>query len=401
MKRNILLCVAGATPQIITETLYDLTIQQGKHIDEIRVITTLDGRDKIMTGSIKGRGSAEESLLDLEHGKFFEFLRDYPQVGDIEFNEMKILLLRRRDGQTLEDIRTPEENELAGDQICEFVREICKDENTQIYASAAGGRKTMSIYLTLAMSLFGRAEDELSHVLVNADFETNPHFFYPTPTPKIIKLRDGREVSTETAEIYLAPIPFIRFRGISADNQKFAESKSYGKIVVEAQSYLDKDERKLPIEINLLTKEITRDTMTVKISDYELLLYILFAQNKTENYNDKDDGFVRLNQLKRVDFENAFSKIMKARGKNLKIDGSLRNTDWEFLLTLMEQVESRNEIDYEDFMNSLSRAIGRLNKKLRGFPTKYKITTLGKTRPKTYGLLVAKSQIIASPNIFG
>jgi CRISPR-associated protein (TIGR02584 family) len=390
MKRNILLCVAGATPQIITETLYDLTIQQGKRIDEIRVITTLDGRDKIMTGIIKGRGSAEESLLDSEHGKFFEFLRHYPQVGEIEFNETKILLLRRRDGQTLEDIRTPEENELAGDQICEFVRELCKDEHTQVFASAAGGRKTMSIYLTLAMSLFGRAEDELSHVLVNSDFETHPQFFYPTPTPKIIKLRDGREVSTKTAEIYLAPIPFIRLQG-TQNSLKLPEGKKYGELVKEAQSYLDKDERKLPLIIDLKTKEISVDNVTVKVSDYQLLLYVLFAEKKLAN--EGETGFVQLNSLCRADFEKSFEKIMTAGDEDETICEGLIGTNWEFLFKLVKLIESGNLIDYDDFMNSLIRAIGKLNSKLKDIPSKYKISTLGIKRPKKYGLQIPNELI--------
>ena len=398
MKRNILLCVAGATPQIITETLYDLTIQQGKRIDEIRVITTLDGRDKIMTGIIKGRGgSAEESLLDSEKGKFFEFLRDYPQVGDIEFNETKILLLRRRDGQTLEDIRTPEENELAGDQICEFVLEICKDKNFRVFASAAGGRKTMSIYLTLAMSLFGRAEDSLSHVLVNSDFEMNPQFFYPTPTPKLIKLRDGREVSTATAEIYLAPIPFIRLQG-TQNWLKLPDGKRYGELVNEAQSYLDKDERKLPLNINLKTKEISVDDVTVKVSDYELLLYVLFAEKKFTNQGE--NGFVQLNSLCREDFEKAFEKIMTARDEDETICENLMDTDWEFLWDLIQQLEDKRDKYAKDswkkFMNSLMRAFRRANNKLKAIPNKYKISSIGAKRPKKYGLQITKELI----NIF-
>jgi CRISPR-associated protein (TIGR02584 family) len=47
MKRNILLCVAGMTPQIITETLFALTQTQKAKIDEVQVITTLDGRDEV------------------------------------------------------------------------------------------------------------------------------------------------------------------------------------------------------------------------------------------------------------------------------------------------------------------------------------------------------------------
>ena len=66
--RNILLCVAGLTPQIITETLYALTQrrQNPMRVDEIRVITTLPGQDKLL-----------KSLLDPQEGKFFAFCRDY------------------------------------------------------------------------------------------------------------------------------------------------------------------------------------------------------------------------------------------------------------------------------------------------------------------------------------
>ena len=113
MKRNILLCVAGMSPQIITETLFFMTQQANPkvRIDEIRVITTLDGRDKI-TGI----------LLEKEKGVFYKFCRDFGIDPDsIKFDETCISLLRTKDGRTLEDIRTPQENELAGDQICEIL----------------------------------------------------------------------------------------------------------------------------------------------------------------------------------------------------------------------------------------------------------------------------------------
>ena len=147
-KRHILLCVAGLTPQIITETLYALTQERGERIDEIRVITTLGGRDKIMTGKVNGRGRPEESLLHPDCGQFFNFCRDFgiPQET-IKFNESSIALLRTPDGRTLNDIRSPIENECAGDQICEIVRELCLDLNNRIHASAAGGRKTMTYSL--------------------------------------------------------------------------------------------------------------------------------------------------------------------------------------------------------------------------------------------------------------
>ena len=78
--RHILLCVAGLTPQIITETLYALTQQGGERIDEIRVITTLSRRDRI-----------RQTLLDPTHGHFFAFCRDYGlEPGSILFDETTI-----------------------------------------------------------------------------------------------------------------------------------------------------------------------------------------------------------------------------------------------------------------------------------------------------------------------
>src|SRR5438270_11709487 len=121
-KKHILLFVAGGTPQIITETLWALT-KRGERVDEIQVITTLDGRDKILTGKINGRGSAEESLLDPQEGQFYKFLRDFPEMGEIKFDENCLYLLTERetgvpsprdsDSIRLRDILTDADNERA------------------------------------------------------------------------------------------------------------------------------------------------------------------------------------------------------------------------------------------------------------------------------------------------
>src|SRR5689334_15277568 len=133
IKRHILLCVAGLTPQIILETLYALTQDRHEHVDEIRVITTLEGRNRL-----------RDTLLDKQHGQLAQFCRDYAiDINSITFDETTITLLRTPDGRTLKDIRTEEENNYAADQICEIVRELTSDKTIRLHASAAGGRKTM------------------------------------------------------------------------------------------------------------------------------------------------------------------------------------------------------------------------------------------------------------------
>ncbi|HKZ78461.1 MAG TPA: CRISPR-associated ring nuclease Csm6 [Pyrinomonadaceae bacterium] len=255
-KRNLLLCVAGGTPAIITETLWALSQKHGVRIDEIRVITTKEGRDKILTGKIGDRGAADESLLDPNHGQFYKFQKDYPANGSIRFDANSLYILNAKqtgvpsprddDGERLSDILTDDDNEKAANQICEIVRELAANENICIHATIAGGRKTMGLFLMAAMQLFGRSSDHISHVLVSKDVEfAAPKFFYKTPVPEPIlnaagkpKTKpDGTDLTTEDVAIYLATIPVVWLRGIGA---KLLDNPvaSYAQLVSEAQNEL-------------------------------------------------------------------------------------------------------------------------------------------------------------------
>src|SRR5262245_25422180 len=126
--RNILLCVAGLTPQIITETLYALT-QRGERVDEIRVITTLAGQDRLLN-----------TLLAPKHSPYRAFCHDYGiDPASIRFDHTSIATVQTTDGRALDDIRLKAENERTADRICEIVRELTRQEGTRIHASAAGG----------------------------------------------------------------------------------------------------------------------------------------------------------------------------------------------------------------------------------------------------------------------
>lgn len=307
--KNILLCVAGGTPQIVTETLWALVVDGNERIDEIRVITTLDGRDKITTGVIDDWGSAEESLLHPEKGQFFQFIKDYPQAENIKFTENEISLLRLPDGRILSDIRTRQENELAGDQICEIVRELCRDENIRLFASAAGGRKTMSIYLTAAMQLFGRADDSLSHVLISKEFETNKNFFYPPPEPRMITNRNGKEISTEQAEIHLAPIPFVRLRGIGREFKE--EFGKYADIVNSAQQNLERYD----LKINLKTGQIKVGDRVAILEPVPFFVFVIFSYLKLKDAGK--NGFLEVNEILLEDLDQVCRLISKARGEEM------------------------------------------------------------------------------------
>jgi len=188
----------------VTETVYALAVQhQPRWIpDEILLITTA-----------KGKTQAKLSLLSSDNNWLGRLISDYG-LPEIHFGTEQILTVSDENGKPLDDIRTPADNERVADFITETLRKLTEDEHTELHVSIAGGRKTMGYYLGYALSLFGRMQDRLSHVLVSAPFESSWNFFYPTPyeNPISIRKNDDELVDAQTAEVTLAEIPFVRLR---------------------------------------------------------------------------------------------------------------------------------------------------------------------------------------------
>ena len=201
--RRILLAVTGMTPQVVTETLYGL-MRESPHAlpHELHLLTTADGAER-----------ARLALLSEQPGWFQRFLNDYG-LPPIAFDASHIHVLQDADGLPMPDIRSAADNALAADQIAELVRRFTADAQapTQLHVSLAGGRKTLGFFAGYALSLWGRDDDRLSHVLVADPFEGSWDFFYPTPYERIIATRHNTLVDCAQAEVTLADIPFVRLR---------------------------------------------------------------------------------------------------------------------------------------------------------------------------------------------
>jgi CRISPR-associated protein (TIGR02584 family) len=405
-QRHILLCVAGLTPQIITETLYALTQQRGERVDEVRVITTLAGRDRIMN-----------ELLTPQQGKFFEFCRDFHvDPTHIKFDRTCIYLLHRPDGTMLEDIRSVSDNEAAANQICDIVRRLTEEPNTRIHASAAGGRKTMSVYLTAAMQLFGRTNDQLSHVLVSEDFETHPQFFYKPPAAHPLEKRDRqgnsvKQLSTADAEIHLADIPFIRLRGIVTE--WLAEQRpAYREMVLRAQENLaflefESSLRLRPEDYSVAveTSSPLLPSRSVVLTPREFFVYALFAHFRKQDRNGK--GFVALAEIHARDLDTVFRYVTRARGEELGIENSGSYPGFDFLDALAKRVGSRNAIDCDDVRKTFTETFSRINRKLfdrinrkifedTDLSERYLIHNTGRRKSARYGLNVSPDRILLS-----
>ena len=134
-------------------------------------------------------------------------------------------------GDELSDIRTEAENSIAGDYVARVLRGLTHGSDAgdrAIHASMAGGRKTMSGYMKGAMWLLGRAQDRLSHVLVDSDLEVANWKRKPIvgETAKRANTKDNYLLQGEKNEIThsgaghqaitLTDVPFVRLGALLA-----------------------------------------------------------------------------------------------------------------------------------------------------------------------------------------
>jgi CRISPR-associated protein (TIGR02584 family) len=262
---RILLAVTGLSPQVVTETLYALCVERTSPFvpTEVQLLTTAEGAER-----------ARLSLLSPDPGWFARFLADY-RLPPIAFGAERVHVLRDDAGGELDDIRTPRHNETAADAITEWVRGLTADPESALHVSIAGGRKTMGYYLGYALSLFGRPQDRLSHVLVPEPFESSWDFFYPTPYHRVITTRDNKLADTSEAKVTLAEIPFVRLREGLPD-RLLAGRASFGQTVTAAQRALEPPE----LVIDLAGQRVRAGGEVVSLSPAVLAFYSAMARRR-------------------------------------------------------------------------------------------------------------------------
>lgn len=261
--RRVLLAVSGLSPQIVTETIYALAAQQDLPFvpTEVHLITTREGAQR-----------AELSLLSEDLGWFHRLCTDYHLPG-ITFTRKHIHIMRDANERGMDDIRSVADNQAAADFITQKVREFTADAGCALHVSIAGGRKTMGFYLGYALSLYGRTQDRLSHVLVSEPFENSMDFFYPTPYSRVLTLRDNKLADAVNAEVTLAEIPFVSLRhGLPA--KLLSGHASFSDTVTAAQRALAAPE----LLIDLQGRRIRASGQTIDLPPAELALLAVFAR---------------------------------------------------------------------------------------------------------------------------
>lgn len=264
--RRILLAVTGLTPQVVTETLYALR-HRGDEVlpTEIHLLSTAEGIER-----------ARLTLLSDEPGWFHRLRRDYA-LPAMRFDESCLHVLEDGAGRTLTDIRTESDNIAAADTITDWIRHLTADDTSQLHVSLAGGRKSMGFYAGYALSLYGRPQDRLSHVLVMPPYESHPDFFYPTPTSRIIYTAgaDSRPLDTKAAAVTLADIPFVRLRR-SLPKTLLKGRTRFSQVVEAAQSSLTQPK----LTIDLEHRSIQAGGVGLTLAPTQLAFLAWFARHR-------------------------------------------------------------------------------------------------------------------------
>jgi len=188
--KEVFIAVLGITPQVLTECLYfyySAYYNKNRHFEEIKVITTTFGKEKLVESLFKDKKlSALETALGFDE-------------GFIPFTEESILLYQRPDGSYLSDMRTTSDNEIAQSFVFNQIKTITGDPEIRVTATVAGGRKTMSSQMALGFQLYGRKQDELIHILVPEEkMKPGSDWFFP------------KDPNNPDEQLFVSHIPILR-----------------------------------------------------------------------------------------------------------------------------------------------------------------------------------------------
>lgn len=214
----VLLIITGTTPGVLTETVWALAHEKIPAIPRrIVTITTSTGREtlhrELLTELAGGDSPIWDQLRDLVFAR-------HPSAADrLVLEEPRIIAgtdFKRGTTFALDDIRTPQHQEAAADFLLAEVQNLTKAGDPPLIVSMAGGRKTMGALLYGAMTLQGREEDRLTHVLIPSPYESpliEPKFYFPEQKPGWHSVPpQKRRFPSSAAKIDLADVPFPRLR---------------------------------------------------------------------------------------------------------------------------------------------------------------------------------------------
>lgn len=300
MPKQILLATLGRTPQIITEAVYFHKTRLNLEFDEVRVLTTTPGRlalEACLFGSTRHPGSFATLCRRL-----------HIPYGRTVFSDRTITVLHGADGAPLDDIRTSDDSEAVADQILWTLRDLCRDRDSAIHATIAGGRKTMGVYLHSALQLIGRTEDRLFHILTHPLVEEAiaagrmKDFFYP-----VRDVRFGRLVVRKSEMLDCVEIPLLRWPA-APDLDRL----TYRQLVARRDQEIRYQRSPDPLTLNAADRTLLVGDHEIRLPKSLFFWYCYLAQIAGEQLPVADFmAYVKVEGDRRIAFRGNPSKAMR------------------------------------------------------------------------------------------
>lgn len=210
MKRTILIAATGTTPAVLTQAVWAMAHQKPAVLpDEIVVLTTKSGKENL-----------DREIFSREKPVWDEMLAALRKAkiaidGKLIFGETSIRVIPDERGNGIWDLRSGDDNLRAADYMLQQVRQYTESSDTVVYASIAGGRKTMSALLFSCMSLLGREDDKVFHVLPPPELDGGvvPTMYYPKKGAMYTSRVTGKKYKGDKLHSELFEVPFVRMRG--------------------------------------------------------------------------------------------------------------------------------------------------------------------------------------------
>lgn len=204
-----LLALVGLAPAVASETFWALT-HRHEPVSRIVLATTR-----------RGASRARRQLLGPDGALARVAATASPPVSP---PAVEVVILADRD-HPVDDIQSGEDHLAVQTALDRLVQRLTTAGAPPLHASLAGGRKTMSAAMALAMSIHARPQDRLSHVIVASPCLEDPDFLFPAA---------GDEAAARA--VCLIDMPFVRLRPLLPERWR---EQPLSKLIASAQDQID------------------------------------------------------------------------------------------------------------------------------------------------------------------
>jgi CRISPR-associated protein (TIGR02584 family) len=353
---RILISTLGMTPQVVTESVYALATRKKDNFipSKIFIIGTKVSVDNFR----KAIGNTNDEIYQIKL-----------LCEDLQIPVPEIIIEEVRDESNVDvlDINDTQVSALFADRLLALVRKVTSNPNSALALSLAGGRKIMSFYAGHILSIYGREQDFLCHVLVDPKLENDPTFFFP------LKRHNQTRNSSQPVdkEIILVDVPYVRLSHIIG-KQNYG-SLSFEKLVRKINNEQDKR-----IVINIKEDQILVSGVKIHFPPVQKLFFLYFINSLYKDISELDGPRGRRDKNWSMNILKYYEELSKS------------GWDIELRPSTLKQLNEGLEPQY--FRVIISKINRRLKEALGIDATQYLIQSVGKP-PRKYKVSCPRSLI--------